>query len=104
MEIKNLAQFKRAMKDGYVFEIIEHFIKPERTGEKRVVQVLQTNGMYTGIYNDPDNELNKVNYGKGTWIAFGKASDWTFCNGVCQQSYKGGPIWAIRVLDIRKEN
>ena len=99
MVVNNLSQFKKAMKDGHVFEIVEHFIKPERNGEKRVVQVLQTNGMYTGIYGNPTCEISTCNNGKGSWIEFGKASDWTFCNGVCQQKYKGRPIWSLRVLD-----
>lgn len=100
MNIKNLAELKRALKD-HPFEIVEHFIKPEYTGQKRIVQVMQTNGMYTGIYQDPNAELSKVNYGKGTWLAFGKASDWTFTNGVCQQKRRdGSPIWTIRILDI----
>ena len=60
----------------------------EYTGQKRVVQKLQTNGMYTGIYVDPDCEISRFNNGKGSWIGFGKASDWTFCNGVCQQKYR----------------
>lgn len=97
--VKNLAELKRALAAGVPFEVVEHFIHPDYTGQKRVVQKMQTNGMYTGIYGDPDAPLSKVNYGKGSWIDFGKASDWTFCNGLCQQHPNGRPIWSIRLLE-----
>ena len=64
MLITNLSQLKRALKEKHVFEIIEHCIKPEHTGEKRVVQVMQTNGMYSGIYGDPQHPISNLNYGK----------------------------------------
>lgn len=96
--ITNLSQFKKAMKDGRKFQIIEHFNFPERNGEIRVPNVVQTNGMYTVIPNDPNCKISKANNGKGSWVAFGKASDWTFCNGIIQQSYNGYPIWTLRMI------
>ena len=51
------------------------------------------------IYGDPDCEISRCNNGRGSWIEFGKASDWTFCNGVCCQKFRDKPIWTIRVLD-----
>lgn len=99
MGIKNLSQFKKAMRNGCVFEIVEHFSRPEYNGQIRCVQVMQTNGMYTGIAGNPDAELSKMNHGRGSWIAFGKADDWAFVNGLCQQSFRGNPIWTLRVME-----
>ena len=97
--IQNLSQFKKAMKEGKRFQIIEHFNFPERNGEIRKPNVVQTNGMYTILPENPDNELNKANKGRGSWIAFGKASDYTFCNGLIQQNFRSQPIWTLRVLE-----
>ena len=99
MEIKNLSQFKKAMQNGCIFEIVEHFIKPEYTGQIRCVQVMQTNGMYTGIAGNPNAEISKMNRGKGSWIEFGKAGDWTFPDGLCKQSTRGNPIWTLKVME-----
>lgn len=96
--IQNLSQFKKAMKEGKEFQIIEHFNFPERNGEIRKPNIVQTNGMYTVIPNEPESSISKANNGKGAWIDFGKASDYTFCNGVIQQSLHGVPIWTVRVL------
>ncbi len=97
--IQNLSQFKKAMKAGAKFQVIEHFNFPERNGEIRQANIVQTNGMYTVIPDQPESTISKANNGKGSWIEFGKASDYTFCNGVIQQSFMGKPVWTLRVLD-----
>lgn len=97
--IQNLAQFKKAMKEGKRFQIIEHFTFPERNGEIRKANVIQTNGMYTVIPDNPDHRISQANHGKGSWIEFGKASDWVFCNGLIHQKFMEQPIWTLRVLD-----
>lgn len=97
--IKNLSQFKKAMGEGYIFEIVEHFMHPEMTGQKRYVSKMQTNAMYTKVYGDPDNKLNAWNNGLGSFIEFGKASDWVFVNGLCQQKWNGNPVWSLRILN-----
>lgn len=96
--ITNLSQFKKAMKAGQKFQIIEHFNFPERNGEIRQANVVQTNGMYTIIPDNPDSNITKANNGKGSWIAYGKASDWTFTNGVIQQNFMGKPMWTLRMI------
>ena len=96
--IKNLSQLKKALVKGARFQIIEHFIFPERNGEIREVNVVQTNGIYTIIPDEPDSRITKANRGKGSWLGFGKASDWTFCNGVMQQSHCGKPALTIRMI------
>lgn len=102
MEIGSLSQLIRALKMGRTFTIVEHYLKPEHTGEVRCVQKLQTNGVYTGIAGQPDHPVSRANYGKGFWIAFGKASDWEFVDGLCTQSIKGEKIWTIRFEEARK--
>lgn len=80
--VKNLSQLKKALTMGTKFVMVEHFIRPEFKGQKRIVKVVQTNGIYSAIDGEPDNPLSNVNYGKGLWLSFGKASDWTFDNGI----------------------
>lgn len=97
MIIKNLNQFKKAMRDGHMFEIIEHFVRPEFTGQKRYVSGFHATYMYTKVQEE--DKINTYNNGKGIYLNFGKASDWAFCNGICQQKKNGKPIWTLRVLD-----
>ena len=102
MKIANLSQLKRAFAAGHDFEIVEQYIKPEHTGEIRRVNVLQTNGMYTHVVGgklDNAEMVNAWNYGKGSWIDFGKAGDWTFCDDLCTFAFRGRKIWTIRILD-----
>lgn len=80
-KINNLAQLKRALAVGTRFRIVKHYLKPEWTGQERVVQIVQTNGIYSGIAGEPDHKLSNLNYGKGIWLPFEKASNWVFENG-----------------------
>lgn len=97
--IKNLSQLKKAMNNGATFEIVKHYIKPEYTGQIRKPNKIQTNGMYSIVLNEPENPVTKANDGKGSWIEYGKASDWTFENGTCTQFYHGRAIWEIKVIE-----
>lgn len=97
MTVKNLNQFKKAMKDGYMFEIIEHFVHPDFTGQRRYVNEFHPTYIYTKVQKE--HKLNSYNNGKGIHMAFGKASDWVFCGGICQQKKNGKPILSLRVLD-----
>lgn len=76
--MKNLSQLKKALVKGAKFTIVEHFIKPDWTGQKRIVKNVQTNGIYSGIDGDPEDELSNLNYGKGIWLSFDKATNWLF--------------------------
>lgn len=76
--MKNLSELKRALVKGARFEIVEHFLKPSWTGQKREVKNVQTNGIYSAIADEPENELSNLNYGKGIWMPFDKASNWQF--------------------------
>ena len=103
-EIKNLAQLKRALTVGTKFKMVNHWHE-DYIGQIRVVQGVQTNGIYSGIYGDPDNTLSKLNQGKGLWMAFGKAKEWHFENGVCYWDTDKLPVtkkwlyFAFEVID-----
>ena len=78
--ITNLSQLKKALTKGAKFQIVEHYIKPAWTGQKRVVKNVQTNGIYSAIDGEPGSELSNLNYGKGIWLSFDKAANWVFGN------------------------
>lgn len=104
MTVNNLSQLKKALAAGHDFQIVEHFVKPEMSGQIRRVNVMQTNGIYThavgNVSTDDAVRINSWNYGKGSWIEFGSAHDWTFASGLCQQRNKitGRPVWTIRLI------
>ena len=111
VKVKNFTDLKRKLGAGIPFEIVDHGIKPQYNGQRRVVQKMQTNGMYTGIYGDPDDELSKCNYGKGSWIAFENAHCFEFlADGTIRQYTEkychtdaekrdGRYIWTIRLFE-----
>ena len=94
-EIKNLNQLKRAVNEGRTFVIKKHYIRPNYAGQRRKPNVVQTNGFYSIIPDDPDSVVSTANNGKGSWIEFGKASDWTFENDICKQTSYGRDVWEI---------
>ena len=97
--INNLSQLKKAINNGAMFTIIKHYIKPEYTGQIRKPNKIQTNGFYSIVTEEPENPVSKANDGKGSWIEYGKASDWTFENGICTQHYHGRGVWEIQVIE-----
>lgn len=97
--ISNLAQLKKAVGEKRPFKILKHYVKPEYTGQVRTPNKVQSNGFYSIIADDLAHCVSLANGCKGSWIEFGKASDWTFQNGVCKQSFRGGEIWEIQFLD-----
>ena len=102
MKIANLSQLKKALAAGHNFEIVEHFVRPEQSGQIRSVNILQTNGMYTYLENGDEFDTRAFrcyNMGKGSWCEFGKASDWDFRGDLCTFSIRGHKVWTIRVLD-----
>ena len=100
MEIKNLSQMKKAVNVHTPFRIIKHYVKPELEGQIRVPNVLQTNGFYSVEKDKPNSRISMANNGKGYWLAYGKASDWNFQNGLCTLvNHRNGneiPIWSIQ--------
>lgn len=84
MEIKNLSQLKKALKEGHLWVTLKHYRLPDRIGIIRNVKKMQTNGFYSGVYGFPYHKISMQNNGKGSWWDFGKAENWSFHdNGIC---------------------
>lgn len=105
MEIKNLAQLKRAIQNKCPFEIVRHYVRPEFEGQVRNPNVVQTNGFYSVVMDDPEHPVSKFNGQKGSWIEYGKAADWEFRDGLCCKfdlrtngTGKRRPVWEIRFI------
>lgn len=94
--IKNLSELKKAIGEANSFTIIKHYIKPELDGQKRTPSKIQTNGFYSVVFGEPEHPVSLANGGKGYWAEYGKASDWSFDNGVCKQSFRGREVWEIQ--------
>ena len=90
MIIKNLSQFKKAIASKAPFQIVEHYIKPECTGQVRRPNVIQTNGFYSVEEGKPDSKISRANYGKGCWLEYGKASEWTFDGEYITRTFSNG--------------
>lgn len=97
--ISNLSQLKNAVREKKSFVILRHYIKPDYTGQIRRANLIQTNGFYSIEVDKPDSPVTLANNCKGAWIEFGKASDWTFKDGICKLTCNGKDIWEIRFLE-----
>ena len=75
MQIKTLADIKREMKNKRPYYICNHRIE-RFIGQIRVANVIQTNGVYLHVYNEPENAVTLANNCKGSWLEYGKAKDW----------------------------
>ena len=74
------------------------------SGQKRKPNVIQTNGFYSILADDPESPISKANGGKGYWLGYGKSSDWEFSEGICKNfvsrtTQNGEPV-KIPVFDI----
>ncbi len=97
--MNTLSELKRSLQKGTCFLIVEHFIKPELTGQIREVNIVQTNGIYSKVKDEPDNPVSTANYGKGYWMPFDKAKNWEFKNGEATcTNIRGVKSFTIRVL------
>lgn len=76
--INNLSQLKKAIAEGREYIVVEHFIKPERAGEKRRPTKVQTNGYYSIVPGEPESVVSRANGGLGYWNTYGKAAEWSF--------------------------
>ena len=81
-EIKNLAQLKRALVVGAEFEITSAY-RPEVVNQLRRVNYADTTGIYSIRPDAPDDKVTLANDGRGSYLAWGKSSDWTFADGLC---------------------
>ena len=83
VKVRNLSQLKQVLIKGADFYVAEHR-HPELVGERRRVNYANTTGIYTVIPDKPDSKATKANGGKGSFLGWGKASDWEFRDdGVC---------------------
>lgn len=100
--ISNLAQLKKYIGEGKTFKIVKQHAKPEFEGQIRKPSKTQTNAFYSKCINEhPEaNKINEGNGGLGSWIEYGKASQWTFENNTASQAFKdGSPLWTIELLE-----
>lgn len=97
--INNLSQLKKAINDHKEFIIVEHYRKPHLTGQRRKPGKVQTNGFYSFVPGDPDNEVSRANGGMGYMNWYGKASDWEFNGELITQSCKGHKTMTIKFIE-----
>lgn len=88
VEIKNLAQLKRALTIGTEFKITSH-LRSEVINQTRQVKYADTTGIYSIRPDAPDDTINSANGGRGSYLDWGKASDWEFKNGTCTLYNRG---------------
>ena len=107
MEIKNLAQLKRVIQEKREFIIRVH--RQEKfLGQKRIPNVVQSNGFYSVISGQPEHEVSCANHGKGSWIDFGKATQWEFQEETCSmylpemEHIPENLIWTIEFCKDKK--
>lgn len=80
--INNLSQLKKVFQNRPCFKILNHRIS-DMIGQIRKVNVIQTNGFYSIIPNDPNSKITLANGGRGFWLEYGKSKFWKFENDVC---------------------
>lgn len=77
MIIKNLSQLKKLLTAGAEFEITGH-ARPECIGQRRRVNLANTQGFYSIIPDEPTSRVSTANCGKGSWLGWSKAPFWNF--------------------------
>lgn len=89
IEIKNLAQLKRALTVGTEFEITS-YIRDDVVNQLRRVNDADTTAIYSIRPDVPDdNSTTLANNGRGSYLPWEKASDWEFVNGSCTAYRRG---------------
>lgn len=89
VDIKNLAQLKRALTVGAEFEITS-YIRDDVVNQWRRVKEADTVAIYSIRPDAPDDEKTTLaNHGRGSYLPWEKASDWGFSNGICTAYRKG---------------
>lgn len=80
--IKNLNQLRRTLREGTQLEILDH-CRPECIGQIRNITLVNTQGFYSTVANQPDASANRGNGGRGPILWWGRAAYWQFTDGVC---------------------
>lgn len=97
--IKNLSQFKKAIANKQLFEIVKHYMHEEFAGQIRTPNVIQTNGFYSIIADNPTCKITTANYGKGYWYGYSKANCYEFNNDtILCKTERNEPVMEIRFI------
>ena len=88
--MKTLAEMKRDVANGREFKILEHYISPEHTGEIRTPNVIQTNGFYSVVKDNPCHPVSMANGNKGYWYGYEKANCYEFDGDKVLFKFKDG--------------
>lgn len=98
-DIKNLSQFKKAISAKRKFQITQHYMHEDFTGQIRTPNVIQTNGFYSIIETDPTGKISTANFGKGYWYGYSKASCYEFTDtGILCKTETGKPVMEIAFI------
>ena len=84
--IKNLNQLRRTLREGTQLEILDH-CRPECIGQIRNIALVNTQGFYSTVANQPDASANRGNGGRGPILWWGRAAHWQFADGVCKKNW-----------------
>ena len=71
--IKNLNQLRRTLREGTQLEILDH-CRPECIGQIRNITLVNTQGFYSTVANQPDASANRGNGGRGPILWWGRAA------------------------------
>ena len=102
--IKNLNQLRRTLREGTQLEILDH-CRPECIGQIRNITLVNTQGFYSTVANQPDASANRGNGGRGPILWWGRAAHWQFADGVCsvfdseQKHTEEELVMSFRVLE-----
>lgn len=102
--IKNLNQLRRTLREGTQLEILDH-CRPECIGQIRNITLVNTQGFYSTVANQPDASANRGNGGRGSILWWGRAAHWQFADGVCsvfdseQKHTEEELVMSFRVLE-----
>lgn len=78
IQVKNLAELKRAVKPGVEMLTTSHAYHQDIVGLTRQVTKVQTVGFYSVIKDQPNHKYSTCNHGKGFFTGFEKASAYIF--------------------------
>lgn len=97
--INNHSQMKKAIASGRKFVILWNKYHEDFAGQIRVPNKVQTNAVYSVVDGDPDHKVSRYNGGLGSYMPYGKASEWSFNNGECTWHNRNGEaIFAFRFI------
>lgn len=80
--IKNLNQLRRTLREGTQLEILDH-CRSECIGQVRNITLVNSQGFYSTIVNQPGASANRGNGGRGPILWWGRAAHWQFKDDIC---------------------